>query len=451
MTDRAPGLKISLPDDPLSCCAFCEQPRRNKTKGWSRVTDAAGTLRGWTCPDCPAYGEPIRRTLTSKGLVRWAWRVTATPTGARKAIQARGTATTLEQAREEVKEARRTILEGGSWSRADVLTVRAMCGRWLDERRKEIGTPGGIREVTLNGYASSLHTLLGVIGDDLAADLTPGQVEAALRQIATTGGPWKRGLSHRSVSYALGSLRQAYAHGMREGWVIANPAAAARPPRREAGTGKRKMLRWSPTQLVKFRAHADTYGEGEAFTAEPWLRAAMRLSLCGLRRSEVLGLDWKWVVPFWDEGDVKIRQSRVKTGRGSGTSLGPVKTDASRRTVKVESIHPGTVAALRELWMVQGRPESGLVVCDAAGQPVHPDTYSARWRALCGEVGVPVLARIHNIRHSIATALKEAGVPENQAAALLGHDVDTYRRFYLVTDDEAAADGAEAAGKAFAI
>jgi integrase len=66
-------------------------------------------------------------------------------------------------------------------------------------------------------------------------------------------------------------------------------------------------------------------------------------------------------------------------------------------------------------------------------------------------VGVPVLARIHNIRHSIATALKEAGVPENQAAALLGHDVDTYRRFYLVTDDEAAADGAEAAGKAFAI
>lgn len=448
-TKRAEGLKIALPADPLGCCAFCEQPRRNKTKGWARVTDGAGTLRGWTCPDCPTYGEPIRRVVSAKGRVRWAWRVTATPDGARKAVQARGTAETLTAAREAVEAARQTILQAGSWSRADVLTVRDLCGRWLDERRKEIGTPGGIREVTVNGYASSLHTLLLVLGDDLAADMTPGRVEDALREIATTGGKWKRGLSHRSTSYALGSLRQAYTHGMREGWVSANPAAAARPPRRQAGTKAPKMLRWSPTQLVKFRDHADTYGEGAPFAAEPWLRAAMRLSLCGLRRSEVLGLDWSRV--DLDTGTIKVRASRVKTGRGKGTSLGPVKTDASRRTVKVESIHPGTVSALRELWMVQGRPESGLVVCDAAGEWVHPDTYSDRWRALCGEVGVPVLARIHNIRHSIATALREAGVPENQAAALLGHDVETYRRFYLVTDDDAAADGAAAAGKAFAI
>lgn len=82
---------------------------------------------------------------------------------------------------------------------------------------------------------------------------------------------------------------------------------------------------------------------------------------------------------------------------------------------------------------------------------MDPDTYSARWRALCGNSGVPVLARVHNVRHSIATTLAEAGVPENQAAALLGHDVDTYRRFYLVTDDDAAADAAEAAGRAFAV
>lgn len=128
-----------------------------------------------------------------------------------------------------------------------------------------------------------------------------------------------------------------------------------------------------------------------------------------------------------------------------------MKTDASRRTVKAESVHPGTAAALRALWPAQGRPESGLVIRDAAGEPVDPDTYSARWRALCGEEGVPVLSRIHNVRHSIATALREAGVPENQAAALLGHDVDTYRRFYLVTDDDAAAEAAEAAGRAFAV
>lgn len=63
---------------------------------------------------------------------------------------------------------------------------------------------------------------------------------------------------------------------------------------------------------------------------------------------------------------------------------------------------------------------------------------------------MPALARVHNVRHSIAVALKEGGVSENKAASLLGHDLDTYRRFYLVTDDNAAAEGAAEAGRLFA-
>jgi hypothetical protein len=42
---------------------------------------------------------------------------------------------------------------------------------------------------------------------------------------------------------------------------------------------------------------------------------------------------------------------------------------------------------------------------------------------------VPVLTKIHNTRHNLASVL-EAAVPDNQAAALLGHDVQTYQRFY---------------------
>lgn len=63
---------------------------------------------------------------------------------------------------------------------------------------------------------------------------------------------------------------------------------------------------------------------------------------------------------------------------------------------------------------------------------------------------MPALTSIHNVRHSLATALKAAAVPEHQSAALVGHDAATYRRFYLVTDDEAAA-AAEVAGRLFAL
>lgn len=63
---------------------------------------------------------------------------------------------------------------------------------------------------------------------------------------------------------------------------------------------------------------------------------------------------------------------------------------------------------------------------------------------------MPVLTRMHNVRHTIATALQAAGVPDHAAAAMLGHDVDTYRRFYLVTDEDAAAVAASVAGRLFA-
>ena len=62
-----------------------------------------------------------------------------------------------------------------------------------------------------------------------------------------------------------------------------------------------------------------------------------------------------------------------------------------------------------------------------------------------------MLRAIHNVRHTLATALDEEGVPEHHAAALLGHDVQTYRRFYLVTDNDGAASAAEAAGRLFAV
>lgn len=113
--------------------------------------------------------------------------------------------------------------------------------------------------------------------------------------------------------------------------------------------------------------------------------------------------------------------------------------------------HPGTTAALRALWLAQGRPESGLAICDSAGQTVDPDTYSSRFRSLCRGAGLPVLRSIHKVRHTLATALDEAGVPEHHAAALLGRGVQTYRRFHLVTDDAGAAPAVEAAGRSFAM
>lgn len=288
-----------------------------------------------------------------------------------------------------------------------------------------------------DGYRSALSSLLDLIGDSPARELMPDEVEAAMLQLATTGGKWKRPLSHRSLIYALGGLRQVYAHALRSGWVKANPAAVVKAPGASHDDGDQGPRRWTKDQLLTFRAHVDAL----PLDAEPWLKVGMRLTLCGMRRSEVLGLDWTHVNR--KSGEVRIVASRTKDGRGSGSTLSGTKTANSKRTVPAETIHPGTAAALRELWLAQGRPTSGLVIVDRDGEPVQPDAYSRRFRALCSAAGVPYIGSIHNTRHTVATILKEADVPDNQAAALLGHDVATYRRFYLVTDDAGAAAAAE--------
>ena len=445
MTTTKNGNRQRLPKNAGRVCASCDTPRGNVRKEWTPITSSDGRVIGYTCPACPTYAEPIRREESGRFLAVVGIKG---QDGKRRQIKRRFDM--LADARDWVTETREGASRSNAYSDPSRLTVRVLCERWLAKRAEEVGIPGGIREVTLNGYRSALHAPLLHMGDRIAREVTPGEVETMLRKLATVGGKWSRPLSHRSIVYALTALRQAFNYAVREGWLRVNPATLAKPPRAQHGTVSRTdVLRWTPAELRRFREHADTYGEGERFAAEPWLRAGMRLTLTGMRRSEVLGLDWQRV--DLDAGTVEVVASRVKTGRGTSTALGEVKSANGHRTIAAEVIHPNTVAALRSLWLVQGRPSSGLVICDAAGQPVDPDTYSARFRALCRAAELPVLRAIHNVRHTLATALDEAGVPEHHAAALLGHDVATYRRFYLVTDDQGAASAAEAAGRLFAV
>jgi integrase len=123
------------------------------------------------------------------------------------------------------------------------------------------------------------------------------------------------------------------------------------------------------------------------------------------------------------------------TGGPEGTTTDP-KSAASRRVVPVEAIHRGTIAALRALRRAQaeqrlaagGRWASDLVVVDAAGQGVHPDAYGERFRELRRAAGVPVI-RLHAVRHTLASALHDAGEPPAAVARFLGHTVGTHLQF----------------------
>ncbi|MEZ0577297.1 tyrosine-type recombinase/integrase [Nocardioides sp. MH1] len=325
----------------------------------------------------------------------------------------------------------------GTYLAPSRVTLGQLTDDWLRTRRD-------VREVSLRGYRGVLDPIVGHIGERTVQSITRRDVEALVEWMSTGGGARGRGWSQRSTVYALGALRQVLAYGVADGVIVANPAEGVKAPRRRKGD-RRSVSVWEPADLVAFREVADR---------DEWA-AAWRLTLCGLRRSEVLGLSWSCVDR--DFGTVTVEASRVVVGKGR-TALDDAKSEASHRTVPVEQMHPGTMAVLRSLSAAQAAHRvaagsaydaSGLVVVDALGHGVSPDAYSDRFRALCVEAGVPTI-RLHEVRHTLALMLHRAGEAPADVAALLGHTVATHLAHYVPRTERGAASAASRFGEVLA-
>jgi integrase len=170
------------------------------------------------------------------------------------------------------------------------------------------------------------------------------------------------------------------------------------------------------------------------------------LALLGLRQGEALA-------PRWDDlnlgaGELRIRHTltwlpwqhgcgrddadplwrraaRCPRRHGGGPHLGPPKSKAGRRTI---ALPPPVVAELREhrrrqaaerlaagpLWA-----EHGFVITNRTGGPLDRTTDTQDWLSLVRAAGVRRL-RLHDCRHSAATALLVLGTDGRVLMATMG-------------------------------
>ncbi|MBC7107033.1 MAG: site-specific integrase, partial [Firmicutes bacterium] len=165
----------------------------------------------------------------------------------------------------------------------------------------------------------------------------------------------------------------------------------------------------------------------------------------GLRRGEVLGLTWDAV----DLGARKIRIQRTMLRAKDGEPVwGTPKTERSHRTV----VLPATVAAeleehrrRQELYrqMLGGSyRDYGLVVCLEDGRAWDVGTFDHSFRRMVDMLGFRGL-RFHDLRHTHATLLLEAGVHPKVVQERLGHSqiavtMDTYTHVLPTIQDQAA-------------
>jgi integrase len=81
--------------------------------------------------------------------------------------------------------------------------------------------------------------------------------------------------------------------------------------------------------------------------------------------------------------------------------------------------------------------DHGLLFCWENGKPPHPDTITRRFHKLSESAGLPKI-QLHDVRHSYATAGRDARIDWKALSQRIGHaDVAFTMKQYVQTDLEA--------------
>ena len=129
-----------------------------------------------------------------------------------------------------------------------------------------------------------------------------------------------------------------------------------------------------------------------------WRAVPLFVAGTGLRPGEVFG-------PEVADVDFLRRSVRVDRQLNERRELAPLKTRSSYRSVPLPQVVGDEVA--RHL-AAAGRRE-GLILAGLDGRPARLNTFTVAWRRAVVAAAAPAGLRLHDLRHSCASALIAAG------------------------------------------
>lgn len=298
-----------------------------------------------------------------------------------------------------------------------------------------------VRRTTLLGYRSDVPHIVRTLGRRRIEQLTPEMVEAMYVDCLAVG------LSRGTIQHIRRTLSAAMTTAVDRGYLLRNPVRLATCPAYE------------PPDVEPYDEEQSRRLTDATLTARNGARWLTQLAL-GLRQGEVLGLTWSdldlddgWVSithqlqPHPAEHGCSVdapcgrEQARsCPQRRGGGLHREPVKSKASRRRLKLPD---QLVVQLRRTRQNQ-REERMLagtrwtagdwVFTDDLGRPYNAKRDLAQWDSICEIANVP-RKRTHDLRHTCATLLLQAGMADSVVSRSLGHtDVRMTARYAHIVD-----------------
>jgi integrase len=337
----------------------------------------------------------------------WTWYIEDVPdpsTGRPRQVS-KGGFRTRKEARDALLEAQ-AALRSGTFVEPSKRTVGSyLLEEWLPDNQ-----PPRLRPSSHANYTIYTRThVVPRLGDIELQRLTPSNLSAFYRSLLTDARRDGQGLAPKTVRNIHAMLHRALRDAVRLDYLVRNVADAVTPPRGASP----EMQVWTPEQLRAFLAHA----RHDRLYAL-WLLVATT----GMRRAELAGLRWIDI----DLAAARLSPRRPRVVVNYVVHESEPKTRMGKRSLALD---PATLAALQEhkarqeqeraqvgpAWM-----DSGLVFTRPDGSPIHPDLITDWFRRLARNAGLPAI-RLHDVRHSYATAALAAGIPAKVISERLGH------------------------------
>ena len=306
---------------------------------------------------------------------------------------------------------------------------------WVRGRVDAWESSGDISARTAQRYRQLVENQIAPhIGAKLLQKLRQLDIETwhdALRAAGRVRG--KGELSARTIGHAHKVLGKALADAAGYEVIHRNVARLKKPPKVD-DDGEMVIVRDVHDLLKKM--------EGSALRLPGLLGL-----LCGMRIGEVLALRWRNV--DMDGKVIKVREALEETGKHGIRSKLP-KSKAGKRDITMPDEVVEAMRAYRReqlelrLQLGQGRlPDDALLFATLEGEPRSPSTVSRAWGDFAGKIGLPEVT-FHNLRHSHASQLIDAGVDIVTISKRLGHakpdiTLRIYAHLFRESDAKAAA------------
>ena len=317
------------------------------------------------------------------------------------------------------------INEGSFINISDITVGDYFLNRWLENHKKP--------HIAITSYEGYKHTitkhLIPILGKIKLQDLRPDHLESYFNKKRKNGrlDSKKGGLSENSLKKHYVLINEGLKRAVKLKLIKYNPAQAIDSPQPE----KYKAPVMKEEEFVKLLEILK-----EDYFMYVFVKTALKT---GMRRSELLGLEWNEV--DLKKGFIKVRKTLLKT-QGGSIHQNHTKNESSRREIKMSNdlinilkTHKKKQNELKLLLGPEYDNTKNFVFARPDGKNYNPRTISRKFEKAVKKANLPSKYTVHTLRHTFATINLKNGVPAKIVQDMLGHSkISTTLDIYSHTD-----------------